>query len=1361
VEQTHSLLKRQLKRHLGDLDSLSREWQTFLEAVNTAYEEYDDDRRMLERSLELSSQELLQRNSEMRAVFQAFPDLFFRLDAEGTILDYTAGSTTDLYLPPEKLIGKRIQDIPLKDAGKKFQEALQQLKETQSLVSMEYSLKIEKQEQFYEARLLPLPENQVIVIVRNITERKQAEETLKQSEERYRTLFAEAIDGICLADAETGIIIDCNQALATLVGRDKSELIGQHQKILHPFFDDNSKFSSTFKQHLGNEAGKTLGTQVITGTGEIREVEIKANLLYLSGKKVLQGIFSDITVRKRAEELLRTSEAQLSNAMKIAKLAYWEYDVANDLFTFNDHFYAIFHTTAEQVGGYKMSPARYAQTFLHPDDIPVVAVEMKKALETTDPHFSRQLEHRIIYADGEVGYIAVSFFVVKDDQGRTIKTYGANQDITERKRAEETLGESEERYKALFEGSAEGILVADIETKEFKYANAAMCTMLGYTEEELIHMSIIDIHPQEALEHVISEFEAQARGEKKLAPQIPCLRKDGIIIYTDVTTAKVVLAGRECNVGFFTDITERKKTEEALRKSEHRYRSYIELTNQLAWVTNNDGGIVVDIPDWRKYTGQSYEEIKGLGWSKVIHPDDVERVMQVWQQAVKTRSAYEAEYRIRRFDGIYRYFLARGIPVFNQEGTIQEWVGTCIDVTELKKTEENLRGSMKEAEEANRLKSQFLANMSHEIRTPMNAIIGMTGIMLDTNLSDEQREYLRIVKESSYSLLGLLDDILDLSKIEAGRVELENIDFDLRTMVEGVIDNLITRASSKELELACSIDSAVPPFLRGDPARLRQTLINLGGNAIKFTEKGEVVIQVELQAETEEHATLLFSVTDTGIGIPEDKTAKIFESFTQADGSTTRKYGGTGLGLSISKRLVELMQGEIGVESQPGKGSRFWFTVNLEKQKGLKEILPPVVCNPQGCRILVVDDNQTNRTILTKMLESFKCVPQAVESGKKAIQILKQNYNQKDPFDLILLDMQMPEMDGEETLRLIQSDPLIKRIPVVILTSIGQRGDTARLEALGAAGYLPKPVKQSQLYDTLITILSKKKAQAESWLDPIITSDIVSKQKRQEIRLLVAEDNPTNQKLAVTLLKRAGFSVEAVDNGKLVMEALKEKAYDLVFMDVQMPEMDGLEATRAIREMEGERQHTPIIAMTAHVMKGDRERCLEAGMDDYISKPIEPKVMFSAIEKWIKPTDKKDRTLPVNQPKKGEPVKDIPLDMETTLKRFDGDKEFFKELMLEFLDHIPKQIQALNEAVKKGDAKLIEMEAHTIKGAAGNLGANNLADSALRLEQLGRTGNLDGGDNLIADLQKELKRLDEYARQSLGIESTEKIDVKP
>jgi CheY-like chemotaxis protein len=532
----------------------------------------------------------------------------------------------------------------------------------------------------------------------------------------------------------------------------------------------------------------------------------------------------------------------------------------------------------------------------------------------------------------------------------------------------------------------------------------------------------------------------------------------------------------------------------------------------------------------------------------------------------------------------------------------------------------------------------------------------------------------------------------------------------------------------------------------GDAGRLRQVLINLVGNAIKFTHEGEVVIRVMMQSKNDKDSTLRFLVSDTGIGIPLDRQKAVFERFVQADSSSTRKYGGTGLGLTISAQLTKMMGGDIGLESEPGKGSTFWFTVTVGN---VKEGSTPLLALPQdliNVPVLIVDDNYTNRTILEKMIKGFGCNAFAVASGKEAINILKSFNELNRPFQLVLLDMQMPEMDGEEVLSRIKSDPALHDTTVIILTSMGQRGDAARLEAMGCNGYLLKPVRQKELFGALLNILGRRNQPEDGkGKSSLITRHSLKEQQRGLTHILLAEDNPTNQKLAIRLLQKAGYPVDVVSTGKEAITAVQNKKYKLVLMDVQMPEMDGFEATRRIREISPEYMNLPIIAMTAYAMSGDRERCLEAGMNDYLSKPLNVDELFKIIENYsggASPdgTDEQPlNTLDIMLQK----ASDL-FDLEKALPRFGDDLPTFFELLGEFLEHIKTSISDMEKALLNNDAKKIHFLAHSIKGASSNFEAKTISAPALKLETLTADGTLTGSYPYIAEIKRQVPLVEAF-----------------
>jgi signal transduction histidine kinase/DNA-binding response OmpR family regulator len=628
------------------------------------------------------------------------------------------------------------------------------------------------------------------------------------------------------------------------------------------------------------------------------------------------------------------------------------------------------------------------------------------------------------------------------------------------------------------------------------------------------------------------------------------------------------------------------------------------------------------------------------------------------------------------------------------------------------------------AEEANQAKSEFLANMSHEIRTPLNGIIGMTELALDTGLSFEQREYLTMVKSSADALLSILNDILDFSKIEMRKLELEPIPFSIRDHLSELLKPLALRAEQKELELVCHVLPDVPNVAVGDPGRLRQVLVNLVGNAIKFTERGQILVQVEKRTLTSDHMDLHYFVSDSGMGIPRDKQRAIFEPFKQADGSTTRRFGGTGLGLTISSTLVELMGGRIWLESAPHEGSTFHFTVRLGVTDARPE--PPAV-NLTDLRVLVVDDNSVNRRVLQDLLVRWKMRPTVVDSGAAALQALTQASERNEPFSLVLLDANMPEMDGFEVARRIGATPNLGGATIMMLSSSGQYDESNKCREVGIATHLTKPVDQRELLSAIARVLAREPGQRASLPVSMLPSEV----PERRLRILLAEDNAVNQRLAASLLERRGHKVTIAANGREALTALEGQPFDVVLMDVQMPEMGGFEATATIRALEAERKapRLPIIAMTAHAMKGDRERCLAAGMDEYLTKPLDPRQLCALVEQMAGGAASGYT---------GGGLIAIPTEV---LARVGGDRELLAEISRLFVDDAPRHLSKIREALSARDGEALRRAAHGLKGAAANFDAEGVVQAARTLEEMGRTGEFDAHEAAWQTLGVETDRL--------------------
>ncbi|MFH1998770.1 MAG: cache domain-containing protein [Planctomycetota bacterium] len=683
------------------------------------------------------------------------------------------------------------------------------------------------------------------------------------------------------------------------------------------------------------------------------------------------------------------------------------------------------------------------------------------------------------------------------------------------------------------------------------------------------------------------------------------------------------------------------------------------------------------------------------------------------------------------------------------------------DLVERKRMEEALKQAKESAEAASRAKSEFLANMSHEIRTPLNGIIGMAELALENDLNERDKNTIHVINYEADSLLQIVNAILDFSKIEAGMMELEEIGFDVRELVEDLAGSLFRHAEKKGLEVLCFVSPDVPDMILGDPGRLRQILTNLAGNALKFTEQGSIDIRAERLEDLGEEVRLRFTVRDTGIGIPKNKQKAIFESFTQADGSTTRKYGGTGLGTTISKQLAELMGGEIALESEVGKGSAFSFSAVFKRHAAHEEGRDEPVPELRGARVLIADDKAGVRHILSAYLKNQGCICKEAHDGSAALSLLQDKALSEEVFSLVIVDDDMPGMTGSDLAGQIRAHPGLAPMPIILLTSCSRRNDFARCKDAGIKARLIKPIRRHELFRSVQAALGLSMAAGKAEGRPVAEQG-TSEKPGNGSRLLLVEDYPTNQQVAMRHLRGAGYEVVLAENGRKAVEAYKRMDFDLILMDIQMPEMDGYAATRAIRELESERgEKIPIVAMTANAFKGYREECLDAGMDDYITKPMRRKELLAKVAQWISAEDprEEDRQRPgVSMPMEGASHEKpggtgarAPMDYDRAVEEFEGMRDVLMEVTDGFLGNVRGQIEIIRQAIADHDTETVRREAHSMKGGAANLTADVFAAVALELEKSGRSGDMDGALQALEELENEFIRLSDYTKTGLVV----------
>ena len=1160
-----------------------------------------------------------------------------------------------------------------------------------------------------------------------------------QNTEMTRTLLNTLSDGVYATDLE-GRLTFMNAAAEKTLGWQEQELIGQsvHERVIFTraegllsLREDSPHFkvicngtseqgNGFFSDHLGRTIPVEYRSSPIMQNGRISGamVSFQDSSLHIEAANKLR------LANERQKKTLRELEFQQKalDEHAIVSIA----DNRGRIVYVNRKFCEISQYTTEELVG---QDHRVLNSGYHTHEF------FNEMWRTIGGGHVWHGEVRNRSRDGVFYWVESTIVPFMDEQGRPERYISVRTDITARKKMEELLTEQRFFYERISESMGEGLYVQDVGGL-CTYMNSEAEKMLGWSREELIGLPVHDaIHfltaqgaPLPAKNCPIL-MAVDVNGDWHGDDQV-FVRRDGSTFPVEATSRAIVRNGvSHGSVVAFSDISKRKQQEQIIHLAQERLNLALDGSGLALWDWNIADDRVYLSDRWSQMLGGEKHEvvINSVELFGLVHADERQHLESSLVSVLKGQTEfYSVEFRVHRIDGAWIWIHTHGKVVERDAtGRVVRMTGTNADITERRNAEEVLRLAKEAAEAASRAKGDFLANMSHEIRTPMNGIIGMTELALDTELSPEQREYLALVQSSADALLTILNDILDFSKIESGKLGIEIIEFSLEHTLRETMKSLAVRAHQKQLELLLHVASDVPDRLLGDPGRLRQVIVNLVGNAIKFTGAGEIEVAVRcVTGAPEGCARLKFSVRDTGIGIPREKFQTIFESFSQADTSTTRRYGGTGLGLTISSQLVQLMGGQIELESEIGRGSLFYFTLDMLMLSDAPLANYQQTGRIAGMSVLIADDNATNCRLLQEILLGWKMLPVVTRSGQEALAELARANAAGHSYGLALLDLQMPDMDGFELAEHIRRHPEYVAKTLMMLTSEGQRGHAARCRELGVAAYLMKPVAQSELFDAIMSALGVSETVA-----PLTTRHTL-KEMRRRLNLLLAEDNVVNQTLATRLLGKLGHTVTVANNGIEAVQHWEHGSFDAILMDVDMPEMNGYEATECIRKRElATGAHIHILAMTAHAMQGAREICLSHGMDGYLTKPIDTETLWRELDSLVRLADAKD---PVERRQL------VVADFNQARQTMDDDRELFEQIVQFFLADAPQHMQQIKEGMLQGNSNSVRHSVHALKGMVGIFAAEKTQRAAEQIEQM--EGQPECGD-AIAQLEAALLEL--------------------